>query len=286
MSFPDILRIGAVNFKVDEINGFNDFEQHVTKLVKLAVKQKIDLLVFPELFTLKLLSKKEILQQKEISKLLAEYYGEYVDLFSRLSAKHSFPILAGSNGKYFNTAHMFLPSQEVVKYDKIHLHYIDRILGFSPGSKPVIVDVEFGKVGLMICYDVGFPELARILALKGSYILLVPSAAPGESAWRWLRYCCHARAIENQSIVVHSCLVGRFKELKFDGKSAVIVSTDYEKNGVVGQGKYGEEDLAIGTINLKRFWKIRRKTKAPVLKDLRPDIYKQLCKMVWRPVES
>jgi len=134
----------------------------------------------------------------------------------------------------------------------------------------------------MICYDVGFPELARILALKGSYILLVPSAAPGKSAWNWLRYCCHARAIENQAIVVHSCLIGKFGELMFKGKSAVISSTDYEKSGIIVESEYDKETLTIGNIDLKRFWKIREKTRAPVLKDLIPSIYKQLCEINWK----
>jgi len=287
VKFSDTLRIGVVQFEVREINSFDDFEQHVTKLVDLAAKRKVNLLVFPELFTLELLSLKNVFESIKSAKFLAEYYEEYFNLFSKLTRKHGFPILAGStaterNEKIFNTAHLFLPNQEVVKYDKIHLHHIDKTLGFSPGSKTVVADVEFGKVGLMICYDVGFPELVRILTLKGSFILLVPSAAPGRSAWNWLRYCCHARAIENQAIVVHSCLIGKFGELMFKGKSAVISSTDYEKSGVIVESENNRETLIVGKIDLRRFWKVREKTRAPVLKNLRPDVYKQLCEMKWK----
>lgn len=286
MNISNSLKIGAIQFGIREIYSFEGFSKHVTRFIELAAKQKIDLLVFPELFTLELLSIENVNETIKIPKVLAEYHEKYLNLFLRLAEKFKLPILAGTtatkkNGKYFNTAHLFLPNQKIVKYDKIHLHYMDKVLGFSPGSTPIVAELEFGKVGLVICYDIGFPELARILALKGAYILLVPSAAPGKSAWKWLRYCCHARAVENQSIVVHSCLIGKFEEMRFEGRSAMIASTDYEKNGIIAESKYGKETLVVGEIDLRKFWKIRKKTKAPVLRDLRPDIYKQLCKMKW-----
>ena len=237
MNISDSLKIGTIQFRIREIRSFKEFSKHVTKFVELAARQKVDLLVLPELFTLELLSIENVNETNEIPKVLVKYYENYLNLFSKLAEKFKISILAGTtatkrNGKYFNTAHLFLPNQKMIKYDKIHLHYIDKVLGFSHGSTPIVTELEFGKIGLVFCYDIGFPELARILVLKGAFILLVPSAAPGKSAWRWLRYCCHARAIENQSIVVHSCLIGKFKGLNFEGKSAIIISTDYEKNGL------------------------------------------------------
>ena len=287
MNISDSLKIGTIQFRIREIHSFKEFSKHVTKFVELAARQKIDLLVFPELFTLELLSIENVNETSEIPKVLVKYYENYLNLFSKLAEKFRLSILAGTtatkrNGKYFNTAHLFLPNQKIIKYDKIHLHYIDKVLGFSHGSTPIVAELEFGKVGLAICYDIGFPELARILTLKGAFILLVPSAAPSKSAWEWLRYCCHARAIENQSIVVHSCLIGKFEEMKFEGKSAIIASTDYEKNGIIVESRYDEENLVAGEIDLGKFWKIRKKTKAPVLRDLRPDVYKQLCEVKWK----
>ena len=192
MNISDSLKIGTIQFRIREVRSFEEFSKHVTKFVKLAARQKVDLLVFPELFTLELLSIENVNETNEIPKVLVKYYENYLTLFSKLAEKFKISILAGTtatkrNGKYFNTAHLFLPNQKMTKYDKIHLHYIDKVLGFSHGSIPIVAELEFGKVGLVICYDVGFPELARILALKGAYILLVPSAAPSRSAWKWLR---------------------------------------------------------------------------------------------------
>ena len=101
--------------------------------------------------------------------------------------------------------------QEVVRYDKMHLFDVDvtdntrryrESDDYSAGNQAVVVDMDFAKTGLSVCYDLRFPELYRQLAAQGAAILTVPSAftrATGEAHWEIL---LRARAIENQCFVL------------------------------------------------------------------------------------
>ena len=72
---------------------------------------------------------------------------------------------------------------------------------FTPGKEIAVIDTHLGKIGLLICYDLRFPEIARCLMLKGAEILVISAAWPLERIEHW-RILLRARAIENQLFVI------------------------------------------------------------------------------------
>ncbi len=266
---------------------FESFSQHIDKHVDRAVEAKARILVFPEYLTFETLSPREFFKGKMNLKTLSQLYDEYLDLFIDLSVKYKLYLLAGTTpveeeGKYFNTAHLFTPKKNLFKYRKIHLHRMDREMGFSSGSKTVTVETSPLKIGIEICYDLGFPELTRIYSLKGVELILAPSMAPGIGAYNWLRLCAHARAIETQGFVALSCGLYREEKLTFYGKSALLSTTDYKSKGFIEEGDEWKDETIIAEINLERYRRVKEITPAKTLRDLRPDVYKELCYRDWK----
>ena len=136
--------------------------------------------------------------------------------FSALARKYRMYLSAGSipeideEGHVFNTAYVFdRDGRQVARHAKTHLFDIDVKGGqrffesdtLTPGPSFGAFDTEFGKMGLMICFDVRFPELARIMALEGARLILVPAAfnmTTGPAHWT---LHMRARALDNQCFV-------------------------------------------------------------------------------------
>lgn len=120
--------------------------------------------------------------------------------------------------RLYNTTVVFNPQGEIIgTYRKIHMFDVDldedtsyrESATIAPGEEIVTVDVDGVTVGLTICYDLRFPELFRILTLKGADIILTPAAftlATGRDHWEPL---IRARAIENQVFMISAAQVGK-----------------------------------------------------------------------------
>jgi predicted amidohydrolase len=157
---------------------------------------------------------------------LAQRTPEVVEEMGRLSARHGM-VLVGSlpepdGEKVCNTAYLLDRGNLAGKYRKIHLFSLmneDR--SFTGGDAWLVADTSIGRVGVFICYDLRFPELARRLAVEGAEILLVPGEwpKPREEHWRAL---LKARAIENQLFVVAANCCGVIGKLDFFGSSLII----------------------------------------------------------------
>ena len=120
------IRISAVPFKAGQVSSFDDFADHVTRLVEQAAAEKPDFVVFPELFTSELLNFFEGQDIVEKFARLTEYTEDYVSLFRGLSKEKGFYIVGGSHlkevrGKFYNTGHLFTPDGEVWEQQKCHL---------------------------------------------------------------------------------------------------------------------------------------------------------------------
>jgi predicted amidohydrolase len=128
-----------------------------------------------------------------------------------------------SGEKVYNTAYVVGSDGEVRgSYRKVHLFgpmKEDRFL--AAGTELLVTEHEFGKMGVLLCYDLRFPELVRNLAIAGAEIIVVPSQWPEvrvDHFWTLLR----ARAIENQLFVVGANRAGRGGKLRFGGYSGII----------------------------------------------------------------
>jgi predicted amidohydrolase len=133
----------------------------------------------------------------------------------------SLPEAAGSN--IYNTNYVIDADGKIAgSYRKIHLfslHGEDR--HFAAGDRTIVVPTAVGKLGIMTCYDLRFPELARRLALDGADILCLSAQWPVSRIEHW-SLLLRARAIENQLFAIGCNGCGQEGKLQYAGRSAII----------------------------------------------------------------
>jgi len=168
--------------------------------------------------------------------------------------------------KVFNTAYLLDRGTLAGSYRKMHLFSLmgeDRAL--DAGDSVLVADTSVGRIGVMICYDLRFPELARRLTLEGAEIIVVPGEwpKPREEHWRTL---LRARAIENQLFVVAANCCGVVGKLDFFGGSLIIGP----KGEILAQGDYQScEPAALLDPAEMESWR----ESITCLRDRRPDCY-------------
>ncbi len=168
--------------------------------------------------------------------------------------------------KVYNTIHLLDNGTLAGVYRKLHLFsLLGEDKAFDGGDSWLLADTSIGKVGVIICYDLRFPELSRRLAVEGAQIICVPAQWPKPRQEHW-RTLLRARAIENQLFVVSCNACGPVGKLDFFGMSMVIDP----KGEVLAEA--GEEERDVhGTLNLQlmRDWRAQ----IPCFNDRRPELY-------------
>ncbi|MDD3419229.1 MAG: carbon-nitrogen family hydrolase [Candidatus Gastranaerophilales bacterium] len=155
------------------------------------------------------------------------------------------------------------------KYNKVHVFShqgSDEGKYITAGDQIVTVDLDFGKVGLSVCYDLRFPELFRSLALSGAEIVLCPAAWPDVRVDHWLTLL-KARAIENQFFTFGVNQVGKVTFSRTDGGNSVL----FDPWGELVASCDSTQGVLRAQIDLDKINEVR--TKLPVLQDRREDVY-------------
>jgi predicted amidohydrolase len=134
----------------------------------------------------------------------------------------------------------------------------------SPGEGLKIFEAPWGRFAVAICYDAEFPEIARAAALQGADILVVPSCTDDRQGFLRVRYCAHARAIENGMYVVTSSTVGSLPmvpavHLNY-GQAAILTPSDFAfaRDGILAEGNVNQEMMVIGDLDLEYLRKSRQ----------------------------
>jgi len=164
------------------------------------------------------------------------------------------------------------PDGLIGKYRKMHLptHSVfEEKRYFRLGYEASVFETEIGKMGLTICYDMFFPEISRLLRLKGSKLIICISASPAVRS-RFFEVFTAARALENTVFLAYVNLVGVENGLQFWGGSRTIAPD----GSILAKAKYDEEDLVIGTIDYADLE--GAEAFVPTLRDLRPELFNSL----------
>jgi len=204
---------------------------------------------------------------------LADHNGERTKaLISAFCKAHEVYVIAGSiaerrGDQIYNTIYVVDRTGEVMAdYSKIHLfRLMDEEKYLAEGNHIGTFEADGVQAGMMICYDIRFPELARKLALSGAKILFVPAEWPNPRLHHW-RTLLTARAIENQMYVVSCNRVGTSGTTEFFGHSMII-----DPWGEVLAEGHSNEEILTATINLSLVDEVRRRI--PVFEDRRPQHY-------------
>jgi len=262
----DRIRVAALQYFIRPVQTFAQFRDQVESLVETVGDYRCQLAVFPEYFTIQLLTLGNVKRPiKEQVRDLANQVPAFVEVMSGLARKHRVYILAGSipviddgNDAVFNDSYFFGPSGKIGVQGKLHMTRFERDdWKISPRDKLKVFETDFGKVAVTICYDVEFPEIARAAARLGAHVLLVPSCTDDRQGFLRVRYCSQARSIENQMYVVQSHTVGSLPmvpavSLNY-GQAAILTPSDFafSRDGILGEGTTNQEMMVIGELNLE-----------------------------------
>lgn len=228
-------------------------------------EEKPDVIVFPEMWNTGY-------ALTEITEL-ADVNGERTKAFMRgFCLQHQINVIAGSIAEgradgVYNTIYAFnRAGEEIGSYSKIHLfRLMDEEKFLKEGDKIGRLRLEGTDAGMMICYDIRFPELSRKLATEGAKLLFVPAEWPNPRLHHW-RTLLTARAIENQMFVVACNRTGQSGDTVFFGHSMVV-----DPWGEIIAEAGEEETIVYAEIDLSQADAVRRKI--PVFEDRRPSLY-------------
>jgi len=266
MAQAERIRVASLQYFIRPVATFEQFREQVFGLVETAADYRCQLVVFPEYFTVQLLTLGNVKRPiREQVKDLARQAPRFVEMMADAARQHGIYIVGGTipaedepSGQIQNRCHFFSPSGGVGVQGKLHMTRFEREEWIVSASRRLkIFDTDFGKVAVTICYDVEFPEIARAAARAGATILVVPSCTDDRQGFLRVRYCAQARAIENQMYVVHSSTVGSLPmvpavSLNY-GQASILTPSDFafSRDGILAEGIPNQEMMVIGELNLK-----------------------------------
>ncbi len=268
-----------INVALAQVNCKVGDKKHNTDLMKKNIKkareQGADIVVFPELSLTGYLT-------RDLTYDLAEAIpGPSVDSLEKFAEKEKIHIVFGmlerserARGVIYNTAVLLGPEGFIGKYRKMHLptHSVfEEKRYFRPGYQLPVFDTDIGRLGLIICYDIFFPEISRLLRLKGAQFIICISASPAVRR-KFFEVFTAARAMENTVFLAYTNLVGIEDGLQFWGGSRIIAPS----GRVIAQAKHDEEDLVAGEVDYTDLERVE--TFVPTLRDLRPEFFSLLKK--------
>jgi predicted amidohydrolase/ribosomal protein S18 acetylase RimI-like enzyme len=286
----DPVRICVIQYQMRKVSSFDDFARQTEYFVDVAAGYGSDFAVFPELLTTQLLSAIGERDPGKAMRMLSHFTTEYIEHFADLALRYNTNILAGTHvmeedGRLYNVAFLFRRDGTIARQKKLHITPNERRWwGISPGDRQHVFDTDAGKVAIVICYDVEFPETARIAVDAGARVLFVPYCTEDRQGHLRVRYCAQARAIENQVYVVTAGTVGNLPDTKnMDiqyAQSAIFTPSDFAfpRDGVAAEASPNVETVIVGDVDLETLRRSRRSGTVMQLHDRRHDLYEVLTK--------
>jgi predicted amidohydrolase len=245
-----------------------DKEKNLKSMESKIKASTADLIVFPELF----LTGYEC--NNEFFKLAEHLTGECVTTITKHAQSKNCYVIFGMpeliRKSVYNSSILVTCEGEVKSYRKIHLPHFwlfKEKSYFKSGNELPIFNTRFGKLGMLICYDLFFPELAKFYAFKGANIITCISAAPLQSQ-RYFEILTQARALENTVFLIYANLVGKEKEFTFWGGSRVVNPLG-KVIATAGSSKSCVLECVLDLAEVKSARKQR-----PILRDTKPAFWK------------
>lgn len=251
-----------------------------------AAKQEATLVVFPELALTGYNCGDDFFETAE------PIPGDSVSAFMEIAAEYNIYIIWGMpeksiNGILYNAAVLVGPEGFIGSWRKNTLpgHATDQTgpgafpdrRYFKAGEDLPVFDTAIGKIGVLICYDIFFPELARLLTLKGADMIIGISGSPAFEK-DIFEPIVKARAMENTITFVYTNLVGQEGEIAYWGGGCIIGAGEKETKvpgtPVICKAPYEGEGITIGEVDIQHHQKIR--PYFPVLRDITTTMYEQL----------
>ncbi|RVT42083.1 carbon-nitrogen hydrolase family protein [Sphingobium algorifonticola] len=281
------VRLATCQLQARAVEDFDAFIRNIEYFVDVAADYRSDFIVFPELFTLPLLSfETKKLSPVEAIDRLTTYTPRLTKELARMALEYNINIIGGSHptrtedGDIQNVAYVALRDGSVHAQEKIHPTPNEAFWWNIRGGEQLdVIQTDCGPIGVLICYDSEFPELARRLVDQGARMIFVPFCTDSRSGYMRVRYCAQARAIENQCYVILSGNVGNLPNVdNMDiqyAQSCILTPCDlpFARDGIAAEASENVETLTIADVNLADLSWARAEGTVRNLRDRRFDLY-------------
>jgi predicted amidohydrolase/ribosomal protein S18 acetylase RimI-like enzyme len=279
------IRLGLVQWQMRSFKNLQEFYDQIEFFVDTVSDYGTDFIMFPEFFNTPLMSPYNDLPERMAMEKLAEHSKEIKQKITQFAVSYNVNIIAGSmplyeRGKLYNVSYLCHRNGHVDQYRKVHITPNEfKYYGMVGGSEVKVFDTDCGKIGLLICYDVEFPELGRILADQGMQILFVPFMTDTQNGYIRVRHCAQARAIENECYVAIAGSVGNLPRVNnMDiqySQSAVFTPSDFAfpNNAIKAEATPNTEMVLIADVDLYALRDLHEYGTVKIMKDRRKDLY-------------
>lgn len=281
-----IVRLGLIQWQMRNYAGMEDLMDQAEYFIDSVAGYRCDFAVFPEFFNAPLMADYNHMSEPEAIRELATHTSEIKERLSHLAISYNINIITGSmpevvRGKLFNVGYLCRRDGSVERFEKIHVTPDEeRVWGMNNGSGFKVFDTDSGRIGILVCYDVEFPELPRILADDGMDILFVPFLTDTQNAYSRVRLCAQARAVENECYVAIAGSVGNLPKVhNMDiqyAQSAVFTPCDFAfpSNGIKAEATPNTEMILVADVDIDLLRELHSYGAVRNLKDRRKDVYK------------
>ncbi|WP_186757470.1 bifunctional GNAT family N-acetyltransferase/carbon-nitrogen hydrolase family protein [Echinicola salinicaeni] len=280
-----IVRLGLVQWKMRRFSDVDDLMQQVEFFVDTVSGYKSDFCLLPEFFNAPLLADFNDMDASEAIRNLADYTEEVVQRMQDLALSYNVNIIAGSMPEYDgkrlrNVSYLCRRDGTTDKQYKLHITPDEQSYwGLQGGNGIRVFNTDAGRIGILICYDVEFPELGRILAEQEMDILFVPFWTDTKNAYLRVSTCAKARAVENECYVAITGSVGnlpRVENMDIQHSQAAIYSPSdfsFPHDAVVAEASLNTETTIVADVDLDLLTKLRKVGSVRNLDQRRLDLY-------------
>ena len=280
-----MVRLGLIQWQMRPYACLDDVMQQAEFFIDAVSGYRSDFALFPEFFNAPLMAEYNHLSEAEAIRELAKHTSVITSKFSELAISYNINIITGSmpemkNNRLYNAGYLCRRDGRVDRYEKLHTTPDEvKVWGLEGGHDLNIFDTDCGKIGVLICYDVEFPELSRILADSGMDILFVPFLTDTQNGYSRVKNCARARAIENECYVAIAGCVGNIPKVhNMDinyAQSMVFTPCDFAfpADGIKAEATPNTEMILIADVDLDLLRELNQFGNVRNLKDRRKDIF-------------
>ncbi len=281
-----VVKLGLVQWQMRPYSDLDELMQQVEFFLDALGSYNCDFALFPEFFNAPLMASYNHLPESAAIRELAKFTEEIVQQFSMLSIQYNINIITGSmpvmeNNTLLNVGYLCQRDGTVDRFEKLHVTPDEaNIWGMKGGNVLRTFETDCGNIGVLICYDVEFPESGRLLADEGLDILFVPFLTDTQNGYSRVRNCARARAIENECYVAIAGSVGNLPNVhNMDiqyAQSAVFTPCDFSfpTDGIKAEATPNTEMILIVDVDLDHLKELHSHGAVKNLKDRRLDLYK------------
>lgn len=281
-----VIRLGLVQWQMRPLANLEALFEQSEFFIDVVSGYSSDFVLFPELFIAPLMADYNHLSEADAIREISHFCEPIRKKFQEFAIAYNINIITGSmpyteDGNLYNVGFLCKRDGTYEMYTKIHITPNEvQYWGMKGGSEIKTFDTDCGKIGIMICYDVEFPELSRLMADEGMEILFVPFLTDTQNAYTRVKLCAQARAIENECYVAIAGCVGNLPKVNnMDiqyAQAAVFTPSDFAfpSNGIKAEATPNTEMTLIADVDLDMLKKLHEQGSVRILKDRRDDLYK------------